>query len=68
MYREGLPAAILVIGLSFAILVIATLLLEPSVLAIILSVIAAIIILTMIKRFKRNKNTLVLTDSQTLNW
>jgi len=60
MYREGLPAAILVIGLSFAILVIATLLLEPSVLAIILSVIAAIIILTMIKRFKRNKNTILL--------
>jgi len=60
MYREGLPAAILVIGLSFAILVIATLLLEPSVLAIILSVIATIIILTMIKRFKRNKNTILL--------
>jgi rod shape determining protein RodA len=60
MYREGLPAAILVIGLSFAILVIATLLLEPSVLAIILSVIAVIIILTMIKRFKRNKNTILL--------
>jgi rod shape determining protein RodA len=38
MYREGLPAAILVIGLSFAVLVIAALLLEPTVLAIILTV------------------------------
>jgi rod shape determining protein RodA len=60
MYREGLPAAILVIGLSFAVLVIATLLLDPSVLAIILTVIAALIILTMIKRFKRNKNTILI--------
>lgn len=59
MYREGLPAAILVIGLSFAVLVIATLLLDPSVLAIILTVIAAIIILSMVKRFKRNKNTIL---------
>lgn len=59
MYREGLPAAILVIGLSFAVLVIAALLLEPTVLAIILTVIASLIILYMIKRFKRNKNTIL---------
>lgn len=59
MYREGLPAAILVIGLSFAVLVIAALLLEPTVLAIILTVIASLIILSMIKRFKRNKNTIL---------
>jgi rod shape determining protein RodA len=59
MYREGLPAAILVIGLSFAVLVIATLLLDPTVLAIILTVIATLIILSMIKRFKRNKNTIL---------
>jgi rod shape determining protein RodA len=59
MYREGLPAAILVIGLSFAVLVIAALLLEPTVLAIILTVIASLIILSMIKRFKRNKNNIL---------
>jgi len=59
MYREGLPAAILVIGLSFAVLVIAALLLEPTVLAIILTVIASLIILSMKKRFKRNKNTIL---------
>ena len=63
MYREGLPAAILVIGLSFAVLVIATLLLDPTVLAIIITAIAALIILSMIKRFKRNKNTIVLIVS-----
>ena len=59
MYREGLPAAILVIGLSFAVLVIAALLLEPTLLAIILTLIASLIILSMIKRFKRNKNTIL---------
>ncbi len=59
MYREGLPAAILVIGLSFAVLVIATLLLDPIVLAMILTAIALFIILTMVKRFKRNKKTIL---------
>ena len=63
MYREGLPAAILVIGLAFAVLVIATLLLDPSVLAIILTVIAALIILSMIKKFKRNRNAILVVVS-----
>ena len=63
MYREGLPAAILVIGLAFAVLVIATLLLDPSVLAIILTVIAALIILSMIKKFKRNRNAILVVAS-----
>ncbi len=60
MYREGLPPVILVILLSFAILVIATLLLEPSVLAIILTAIAALVIFSMIKKFKKNKNKIIL--------
>ena len=55
MYREGLPPVILIVLLSFAILVIATLLLEPTVLAIILTVIAGLFIFSMIKKFKRNK-------------
>jgi rod shape determining protein RodA len=33
MYREGLPPDLLIIGFSFAVLVVATLLLEPNVLA-----------------------------------
>ena len=45
MYREGLPPMILVILLSFSILIIATLLLEPTLLAIILSVIAGLLLL-----------------------
>jgi rod shape determining protein RodA len=59
MYREGLPPLILVALLSFAILVIATSLLDPTVLSIIISVIAGLIILNLIKRFKRNKNTIL---------
>jgi rod shape determining protein RodA len=60
MYREGLPPVILVILLSFAILVIATLLLEPSTLAIIITAIAGLVIANMIKRFKRNKNNIIM--------
>jgi rod shape determining protein RodA len=63
MYREGLPPVILIILLSFAILVIATLLLEPSILAIILTIIAIICILFLIKRFKHNKNTILVIIS-----
>jgi len=58
MYREGLPPIILIILLSFSILIIATLLLEPTVLAIILSVIAGLLLFYLGKRFKRNKQTI----------
>ncbi len=60
MYREGLPPVILVVLLSFAILVIATLLLDPSLLAIILTVIAGLFIFAMIKRFKKNKSKILI--------
>jgi rod shape determining protein RodA len=60
MYREGLPPVILVILLSFAILVIATLLLEPTTLSIILTALAGLFIATMIKRFKRNKKSILI--------
>lgn len=63
MYREGLPPIILIVALSFAILVIATLLLDPMVLAIILTVIAAIIIGSMLKKFKKNKNAILVVLS-----
>lgn len=60
MYREGLPPVILVVLLSFAILVIATLLLEPTVLAIALTVIAGLFIFSMIKKFKKNKSKILI--------
>jgi len=59
MYREGLPPLILVFLLSFAILVIATLLLDPFLLSIIITVIAGIFILNLIKKFKRNKKAIL---------
>ncbi|MFT3703726.1 MAG: rod shape-determining protein RodA [Agriterribacter sp.] len=59
MFREGLPAIILVIGFSFAILVVATLLVDPNVLAIILTGIALLTIYIMRRQIKRYKSVLV---------
>lgn len=58
MYREGLPSAVLIIGFSLAVLVIATLLLEPNTLAIILTAIAALTIYFMRRAIKRNREVL----------
>jgi rod shape determining protein RodA len=60
MYREGLPAQILIIGSSFGVLVIATLILEPNVLAIILTVIAAMVIFLLRKQVKKKKKLLTI--------
>ncbi len=59
MYREGLPPVYLIIGFSFAILVIATILVEKNTLAIILSIIAAIVVYFMRKSIKRDKSLLI---------
>ena len=42
MYREGLPATILVVGFSLGVLVVATLLVDQNILAIALTIIAAV--------------------------
>jgi rod shape determining protein RodA len=63
MYREGLPSIILIVLLSFAILVIATLLLEPTLLAIILTVVAGLLLLYLGKRLKRNKQLIIIIVS-----
>lgn len=60
MYREGLPAQILVFGSSFAVLVIATLVLDPNVLALAITLIAVLIIFLTRKQLKKNKRLLVL--------
>jgi rod shape determining protein RodA len=59
MYREGLPPTVLIIGFSVAVLVIASILVEPNTLAIILTVIAALIIYLNRRQIKRNRNLLV---------
>ncbi len=60
MYREGLPAQILIFVSSFAFLVIATLVVEPNTLALALTAIAGIILYLLRKQARRSKTLLVL--------
>jgi rod shape determining protein RodA len=60
MYREGLPPSVLIIGFSFAVLVVATLLLDPNLLALILTGVAALAIYILRRQVKRNRNLLFL--------
>ncbi len=60
MYREGLPAVYLIIGLSFAVLVVATILIEKNTLAIILTVIAGAVIFFMRKAIMRRNSILLM--------
>lgn len=60
MFREGLPAAILIVGFSLGILVVATLTVPPNILAIALTIVAAITAWFMRKQIKRSKETLVI--------
>jgi len=59
MYREGLPPKVLVIGFTFAILVVATLLVEKNWLAGILTVIAGLVGYLMRFTIKRNRIVLL---------
>jgi len=59
MFREGLPAIYLVLGFSFAVLVVATLLVEKNTLAIILTLIAATAIYLLRKQIKRRRQVLI---------
>ncbi len=58
MYREGLPAAILIIGFSLAALIVATLVLPANTLALVLIGIAALTIYFMRKQIKRQRGLL----------
>jgi rod shape determining protein RodA len=60
MFREGLPPSVLIIGFSFAVLVVATLLVEPNILALILTGIAALAIYILRRQIKRHRNMLFL--------
>jgi rod shape determining protein RodA len=59
MFREGLPAIILVIGFSFGALVVATLVVQPNTLAIALTVIAGIAAYILRRQIKRRTEVLV---------
>lgn len=60
MYREGLPSILLIIGFSFGVLVIATLIVEPNTLAIILTGIALLAILILGKHLRRKRGLITL--------
>jgi rod shape determining protein RodA len=60
MYREGLPAVYLIIGFSFAVLIVATILVEKNTLAIVLTGIAGYVIYIMRRTIKRNKPVLLM--------
>jgi rod shape determining protein RodA len=59
MYREGLPATILVVGFSVAALVVATLLVEKNILAIAISTIAILLIYIVRRQIRKDKTILV---------
>lgn len=59
MYREGLPSAILIIGFSIGSLIVATLIVEKNLLAIILTAIAAFVVYIMRRQVKRHRSVLV---------
>src|SRR6476620_3519775 len=59
MYREGLPAIYLIIGFSFAVIVVATILVEKNTLAIILTAFAAVTVYFLRREVKRDKGILV---------
>jgi rod shape determining protein RodA len=60
MFREGLPPSVLIIGFSFAVLVVATLLMEPNTLALVLTGIAIAAIYFLRRVIKRNRAVLFL--------
>jgi rod shape determining protein RodA len=59
MYREGLPAIILVVGFTLGALVVATLVVPLNTLAIVLTVIAVVTIYFMRRQIKRRREVLV---------
>jgi rod shape determining protein RodA len=59
MYREGLPSQILIFGSSFAVLVIATLIIDPNVLAISLTAIAGFILFLLRNQVRKSKRLLI---------
>jgi rod shape determining protein RodA len=58
MYREGLPATVLVVGFSLAALVVATLLVDKNVLAVALTVVAALVGYIIYRQSRRKRGIL----------
>jgi rod shape determining protein RodA len=59
MYREGLPPIILVIGFAVTALVVATIIVDPNTLAVILTIIALLVAYILRRSIKRRRGVLV---------
>lgn len=59
MYREGLPATILIVGFFIGALVVSTLLVDKNILAIVLLGITALVIYLMWRQIKRDRSLLI---------
>jgi len=60
LYREGLPPAYLISGISMAVLVVAAILMEPNTLLIVLTVLAVLAFLLLRAKIRKNKSILLL--------
>ncbi len=60
LFREGLPASYLIVGFSIAVLFVASIVVDPNVLAVLLTVVAAGAIYFLSRQIKRNRSILVL--------
>lgn len=60
MFREGLPGWILLVGFSFGVLVVATLVMDPDILAIVLTLIAILSVYILRRKIKRRKRILAI--------
>lgn len=61
MFREGLPGVVLVVGFSLAVLVVATLLVDRTILTLILTGIAVLVIYFLRRVIKRHRSILYIT-------
>ena len=59
MFREGLPPVVVIVGFAIAALVVATIVIEPNILAISLTVIALLTIYFLRRTLKRNRGILL---------
>ncbi|HEV7620680.1 MAG TPA: rod shape-determining protein RodA [Flavisolibacter sp.] len=59
MYREGLSPMVLIIGFSVAALIVATIVMNPNTLAVLLTIIAVLAILFLRRQIKRKKSLLL---------
>jgi rod shape determining protein RodA len=58
MYREGLPSIILLIGFALAALMVAAIIVPPNILAIVLTILAALMLFIFRRHLRRNKGFL----------